>query len=72
STQLRVCKLKALELVERFPLIHGYLGQDTIGACGLFIGLRTIPVIFDIINDVVELCPIALVINFTNPAVMVT
>jgi len=39
---------------------------------GLFKGLRTIPVIFDIIKDVEEICPDAWVINFTNPAGMVT
>lgn len=72
TTQLRVGQLKARELDERIPLSHGYLGQETNGAGGLFKGLRTIPVIFDIIKDVEELCPNAWVINFTNPAGMVT
>ncbi len=71
TTQLRVGQLKARELDERIPLSHGYLGQETNGAGGLFKGLRTIPVIFDIIKDVEELCPNAWVINFTNPAGMV-
>lgn len=72
TTQLRVGQLKARELDERIPLSHGYLGQETNGAGGLFKGLRTIPVIFDIIKDVEEICPDAWVINFTNPAGMVT
>ncbi|HKN02540.1 MAG TPA: 6-phospho-beta-glucosidase [Buttiauxella sp.] len=72
TTQLRVGQLKARELDERIPLSYGYLGQETNGAGGLFKGLRTIPVIFDIINDVKEICPDAWVINFTNPAGMVT
>lgn len=72
TTQLRVGQLKARELDERIPLSHGYLGQETNGAGGLFKGLRTIPVIFDIIKDVEELCPDAWIINFTNPAGMVT
>ncbi|MFY2735846.1 6-phospho-beta-glucosidase [Pseudocitrobacter faecalis] len=72
TTQLRVGQLKAREKDERIPLSHGYLGQETNGAGGLFKGLRTIPVIFDIIKDVQELCPNAWVINFTNPAGMVT
>lgn len=72
TTQLRVGQLKARELDERIPLSHGYLGQETNGAGGLFKGLRTIPVIFDIINDVEAICPNAWVINFTNPAGMVT
>lgn len=72
TTQLRVGQLKARELDEQIPLSHGYLGQETNGAGGLFKGLRTIPVIFDIIKDVEEICPEAWVINFTNPAGMVT
>ena len=39
---------------------------------GYLKGLRTIPVIFDIIKDVEEICPNAWIINFTNPAGMVT
>lgn len=72
TTQLRVGQLQAREKDERIPLSHGYLGQETNGAGGLFKGLRTIPVIFDIIEDVQEICPEAWVINFTNPAGMVT
>lgn len=72
TTQLRVGQLQAREKDERIPLSHGYLGQETNGAGGLFKGLRTIPVIFDIIKDVEEICPQAWVINFTNPAGMVT
>lgn len=72
TTQLRVGQLQAREKDERIPLSHGYLGQETNGAGGLFKGLRTIPVIFDIIKDVEEICPDAWVINFTNPAGMVT
>ena len=36
TTQLRVGQLKARELDERIPLSHGYLGQETNGAGGLF------------------------------------
>ena len=43
TTQLRVGQLPARELDERIPLSHGYLGQETNGAGGLFKGLRTIP-----------------------------
>lgn len=71
-TQFRVGQLAARERDEIIPLSHGYLGQETNGAGGLFKGLRTIPVIFDIIRDVEALCPNAWIINFTNPAGMVT
>ena len=57
TTQLRVGQLKAREKDERIPLSHGYLGQETNGAGGLFKGLRTIPVIFDIVKDVQEFAP---------------
>ena len=40
---------------------------DTIGPGGLFKGLRTIPVFLDILRDCEELCPNALVLNYTNP-----
>ncbi|MEY1578521.1 6-phospho-beta-glucosidase [Providencia manganoxydans] len=72
TTQFRVGLLKAREKDEVIPLSYGYLGQETNGAGGLFKGLRTIPVIFDIIKDVEELCPDAWIINFTNPAGMLT
>ncbi|MEM8495302.1 MAG: alpha-glucosidase/alpha-galactosidase [Planctomycetota bacterium] len=40
---------------------------DTIGPGGLFKGLRTIPVFLDILRDMRELCPGALMLNYTNP-----
>jgi alpha-galactosidase len=40
---------------------------DTIGPGGLMKGLRTIPVWLDILRDIRELCPKALVLNYTNP-----
>lgn len=38
----------------------------------MFKALRTIPVILDIDKDMSKLCPNAWMINFTNPAGMVT
>lgn len=72
TTQLRVGLLQARAKDERIPLSHGFMGQETNGAGGLFKGLRTIPVILDIAKDIEELCPKAWLINFTNPAGMVT
>lgn len=40
---------------------------DTIGPGGLFKGLRTIPVYLEVLKDAEELCPNALVLNYTNP-----
>lgn len=72
TTQLRVGLLKARAKDERIPLSHGFLGQETNGAGGLFKALRTVPVILDIAKDMQELCPKAWLINFTNPAGVVT
>jgi len=72
STQFRVGLLEARIKDERIPLSHGVLGQETKGAGGLFKALRTIPVIVDIAKDMAALCPNAWLVNFTNPAGMVT
>lgn len=72
STQFRVGLLDARIKDERVPLSHGVLGQETNGAGGMFKAFRTIPVILDIIKDMEELCPNAWLVNFTNPAGMVT
>ncbi|MGL4772893.1 MAG: 6-phospho-beta-glucosidase [Clostridium sp.] len=72
STQLRVGLLDARIKDERIPLSHGVLGQETNGAGGILKAFRTIPVILDIVKDMKELCPDAWLVNFTNPAGMVT
>jgi 6-phospho-beta-glucosidase len=72
STQFRVGLLDARVKDERIPLSHGVIGQETKGAGGIFKALRTIPVILDIVKDMKELCPHAWLINFTNPAGMIT
>jgi len=43
---------------------------DTIGPGGLFKSLRTIPVWLDVLKDAEELCPEAIVLNYTNPMAM--
>jgi len=43
---------------------------DTRGPSGIFRFLRTAPVMLDIIRDVEELCPGAVVLNYTNPMAM--
>jgi len=45
---------------------------DTVTPGGVFRALRTAPVMIDIVRDVEELCPRALVINYTNPMAMIT
>lgn len=72
TTQFRVGLLDARIKDERIPLSHGVLGQETNGAGGILKAFRTIPVILDIIDDMKTACPDAWLVNFTNPAGMVT
>jgi 6-phospho-beta-glucosidase len=57
---------------ERLPLAEGVLGQETVGAGGVLYGLRTLPVAVSVAEHVKAVAPDAWVINFTNPAGMVT
>ena len=72
TTQIRIGQLPAREIDESIPLRYGLLGQETNGAGGMFNGLRAIPVVLEIAQDIAELCPNAWMINFSNPAGMVT
>jgi alpha-galactosidase len=47
-----------------------YTINDTINVGGVFRGLRTIPVVLDIVRDVEEVCPSARFLNYTNPMSM--
>lgn len=57
---------------EQVPLKYGVLGQETTGPGGFAMALRTIPVILDYIEMIRELAPEAWLINFTNPAGIIT
>lgn len=72
TTQMRVGLLEARKLDEHIPIFHGVIGQETTGPGGMFKALRTIPVILDICRDIEELAPDAWMLNFTNPAGMIT
>jgi len=43
---------------------------DTRGPAGIFRALRTIPEMLDICRDIEELCPDAIMLNYTNPMAM--
>jgi alpha-galactosidase len=45
---------------------------DTVGIGGIFRGLRTIPFMLDLVADMRELCPNALLLNYTNPMSILT
>ncbi|AOT62100.1 6-phospho-beta-glucosidase [Streptomyces rubrolavendulae] len=69
---IRVGGLAGRAADERVALAEGVLGQETVGAGGIAYGLRTVPVAVDIARRVARLAPDAWVVNFTNPAGLVT
>ncbi len=72
-TQLRVGHMEARRKDEYLGFRHGLIGQETTGVGGMAKALRTIPVILKIASDMQELAtPGALLVNFTNPAGLIT
>ncbi|MET8838503.1 6-phospho-beta-glucosidase [Streptomyces rubiginosohelvolus] len=69
---IRVGGLAGRAADERVALDEGVLGQETVGAGGIAYGLRTVPVALDLARRIARLAPRAWVINFTNPAGLVT
>ncbi len=69
---IRVGGLEGRANDEKVALDQGVLGQETVGAGGIAYGLRTVPVAEDIARRVARVAPDAWVINFTNPAGLVT
>lgn len=72
TTQLRVGGMAARREDEYLGQRHGLIGQETTGVGGMAKALRTIPVILSIARDMQELAPGAMLVNFTNPAGLVT
>ncbi|MCX4531277.1 6-phospho-beta-glucosidase [Streptomyces sp. NBC_00841] len=69
---IRVGGLEGRAADERVALGEGVLGQETVGAGGIAYGLRTVPVAVELARRIARLAPHAWVINFTNPAGLVT
>ncbi|HOV70038.1 MAG TPA: alpha-glucosidase/alpha-galactosidase, partial [Clostridia bacterium] len=62
----------AFELDYKIPLRHGVdqcIG-DSMGPGGIFRALRSIPVMDELADDMKELCPNALLLNYVNPMAM--
>ncbi|MEJ2749647.1 MAG: 6-phospho-beta-glucosidase [Anaerolineae bacterium] len=73
TTQLRVGWMQARREDEYLGRRHDLIGQETTGIGGMAKALRTIPVILGIAEDMARLAePGALLVNFTNPAGLVT
>ncbi len=70
--QIRVGQMAARVQDEKIPLRFGVIGQETTGPGGFAKALRTIPVALDIARDIQRLAPGAFLLNFTNPAGLIT
>lgn len=69
---IRVGGLEGRISDERIALDLGVIGQETTGPGGLAYALRTVPVMIAIAERIRDLAPAAHVINFTNPAGIIT
>jgi 6-phospho-beta-glucosidase len=71
-TAIRVGGIKARAIDERISIDNGYPGQETTGPGGIAMGLRTAAVAIEYARLIERLSPDAWMINFTNPAGLIT
>ena len=64
------CTITDFEVPKKYGL-RQTIG-DTLGIGGIFRALRTIPVLQDFADDIMQVCPRALFLNYTNPMAMLT
>ena len=69
---IRVGGLAGRATDERIGQSHGVIGQETVGFGGVSYALRTLPVVLELAEIIHRVAPDAWVINFTNPAGVVT
>jgi 6-phospho-beta-glucosidase len=71
-TTFRVGGIESRVIDEQVPLSYGILGQETTGPGGCAMALRSIPVLLEYVQLMQQHCPDAWLINFANPAGMIT
>lgn len=71
-TSIRVGGLPGRTIDEEVPLAYGVVGQETTGPGGWAMALRTIPVLVDLLAQARQTAPEAWIVNFTNPAGLIT
>ena len=71
-SQFRVGTQKARHRDEMLGRKYGLVGQETVGVGGFAKALRTIPVALSIARIIQEEAPEAMLLNFTNPAGLIT
>ena len=64
------CTVTDFEVPKKYNLRQTI--ADTLGIGGIFRALRTIPVMDDFANDMAQVCPNALFLNYTNPMAMLS
>ena len=64
------CTVTDFEVPKKYGLRQTI--ADTLGIGGIFRALRTIPVLEDFANDMQQVCPRALFLNYTNPMAMLS
>jgi 6-phospho-beta-glucosidase len=69
---IRVGGIRARAHDERTAIEHGYPGQETTGPGGVAMALRTVSIAVEQARVVERLSPQAWLINFTNPAGLIT
>lgn len=68
----RVGGMEGRVVDERVALELGLLGQETTGAGGFAMAMRSIPVLFGLIDEIEARCPGAWLVNFANPSGLLT
>jgi 6-phospho-beta-glucosidase len=71
-TSIRVGGIEARSRDEQAALDLGFVGQETVGPGGFAMAVRTIPPLLEYAREVARLAPEAWIVNFTNPAGLVT
>jgi len=71
-TQIRVGGNRMRLQDESIPLAFNCIGQETVGAGGFACALRNLPALLKIARAIERHCPDAWMINFTNPAGLIT
>jgi 6-phospho-beta-glucosidase len=71
-SQFRVGTQAARHRDELLGRKYGLVGQETVGVGGFAKALRTIPVALNVAQTIVQEAPNAILLNFTNPAGLIT
>jgi len=71
-TNFRIGGINAIALDETIPPRFGYWGEETAGPGGMFMSMRTVPVVVDVAKRMEKLCPDGWLINYANPTNHIT